>query len=149
MFFCGGPIVSSAWCPMPLDTSSEASGKRDQYMAISTFREEHQYRSAMISPFESKYLIQIWNCGKLPTTEPAASVPKLALSIAHEFGRVWSLKWCPSGCYDSERLGILAAACSDGTIRCFSVPHPSSFGDTRYCLFCLFSIKCFISHHFF
>lgn len=129
VFFCGGPIESAAWCPMPLITSSEANVPRDQYLAVSALREEHQFRSSMISPFSSKYLIQIWNCGKLPSREATTAVPKLAIGLAHEFGRVWCLKWCPSGCYDSERLGVLAAGCSDGTIRCFTVPNPSSFSD--------------------
>lgn len=124
---------------MPLNASSEINGERDQYIAVSTFREEHQFRSSMISSFASNYLIQIWNCGKLPTSEPTTTVPKLELCIAHEFGRVWSLKWCPSGCYDAERLGILAAACSDGTVRCFSVPHPSSVGDNLRWYYCLVS----------
>lgn len=129
MFFSGGPVASAAWCPLPLVTETESDGERDQFIAVSAVREEHQFRSSMISSFESKYVIQIWNCGKLPTLKPATTNPKLALCLAHEFGRVWCLRWCPSGCYDQERLGILAAACSDGTIRCFSIPNPSCFID--------------------
>lgn len=74
--------------------------------------------------------------------------PKFALGIAHEYGTVWCLEWCPSGCYDEtedqetdelpddtksvkdnseklRRLGLLAGAFSDGTVRIFSVAVPS------------------------
>lgn len=109
------------------------STARDQYLAVSIFREEHQQRSAALAPFESKYAIQIWNCGKLDSAQGASTMPVLEMSLAHEHGRMWSLAWCPSGCYDSNRLGLLAAACSDGTVRIFSVPHPSNMSPhSRY-----------------
>lgn len=56
------------------------------------------------------------------------SVPALLYSIACDFGPIWSLKFCPSGCYNSkdggdeyERLGLLAAAGSDGNVYIFSL----------------------------
>nr|CAD7403599.1 unnamed protein product [Timema poppensis] len=64
--------------------------------------------------------------------------PKLVLGLAHEFGAIWQLEWCPSGCYDVEtpedrlrRLGLLAAACSDGTVRIFSVCFPDKLLETH------------------
>lgn len=61
--------------------------------------------------------------------------PKLALGIAHNYGTVWSMAWCPSGAYDMgtklsqnnksyRRMGLLAAACSSGNVYVFSVPFP-------------------------
>ena len=106
----------------------------------------------------------------------------LSLAVAHDFGAIWEMKWCPSGAYQPNtvsedevstrtrvslrgthghrhmdrrvyippllppspsaasillapapqnedvlpRLGLLACACSDGTIRIFSVPHPET-----------------------
>lgn len=70
------------------------------------------------------------------------TVPKLALGIAHDYGAVWCMEWCPSGCYEPpdvgvpecrlRRLGLLGAACSDGTIRIFSICFPSEVQD-RIC----------------
>jgi len=123
MFFCGGPIHSVAWCPTPVPTPSLPPVERDQYLAVSAFRNEDNLKTATLSHFSAKYVIQIWNCGKLRQHESPTAAPKLELCIAHDYGRVWSLLWCPSGCYTDTRLGVLAAACSDGTVRLFSVPH--------------------------
>lgn len=61
--------------------------------------------------------------------------PVLAYAITHNNGTVWCLEWCPSGCYqhsdlcnyeteDSKlrRIGLLAAACSDGCVNIYSLP---------------------------
>lgn len=127
VFFCGGPIQSAAWCPMPAVISPDKSRDvgRDQYLAVSAFREEYRTKSATLAPFESKEIIQIWNCGPLCHSNPTTTAPTLELCLAHGHGRIWSLVWCPSGCYDQKRLGLLAAACSDGTVRLFTVPQPA------------------------
>lgn len=59
----------------------------------------------------------------------------LAYAIAHNSGTIWCLEWCPSGCYQDvdldnykadeskiRRMGLLAAACSDGCINIYSLP---------------------------
>ena len=125
MFFCGGSIHSVAWCPTPVETSTNRV-ELDQYLAVSAFNEEDRLKSATHSSFSSKYVIQIWNCGKLRNQESPTVLPTLELCIAHGFGRMWSLVWCPSGCYNDPRLGLLAAACSDGSVRLFSIPNPSA-----------------------
>lgn len=137
MFFCGGSIQGAAWCPMPaFNSKMEVADPREQFLAVSVFKEEHRARGASIGPFESKYSIQIWNCGILSNLLPAPVLPELVMCLAHNHGRIWSLSWCPSGCYDNNRLGLLAAACSDGTIRIFSVPQPSLLPhNTKYCIF--------------
>lgn len=107
--------------------------ERDQYLALSVLHEEHLHRSASEAAFGSEYLIQIWNCGNIHNGVPAQAAPELEFCIAHNYGRVWSLVWCPSGCYDEERLGLLAAACSDGTVRIFSIPNPTTLTkENRY-----------------
>lgn len=107
--------------------------ERDQYLAVSVLHEEHLYRSASEAAFGSEYLIQIWNCGNIRNVCPAQVAPELEFCIAHNYGRVWSLVWCPSGCYEQERLGLLAAACSDGTVRIFSIPNPTTLTkENRY-----------------
>ena len=63
------------------------------------------------------------------------SAPKFMSGIAHDFGKIWCLKWMPSGGESTakqedsgsdddilSRLGLLAAACSDGTVRIFAIP---------------------------
>lgn len=118
---------------MPPVVDESSSFERDQYLALSTFHEEHRKRSASEAAFASEYLIQIWNCGKLRNLVPAETAPKLVIGIAHGYGRIWSLVWCPSGCYEYERLGLLAAACSDGTVRLFSVPNATTLSqEERY-----------------
>lgn len=124
-FFCGGSIHGVSWCPMPAVVDGSTT-ERDQYLAVSVLHEEHLYRSASEAAFGSEYLIQIWNCGNIRNVCPAQVAPELEFCIAHNYGRVWSLVWCPSGCYDQERLGLLAAACSDGTVRIFSIPNPTT-----------------------
>lgn len=54
--------------------------------------------------------------------------PQLGLALAHDFGFVADLRWCPSGCWEAEdepcnenpglrRLGLVALACGDGAVR--------------------------------
>lgn len=66
--------------------------------------------------------------------------PVLSYVIVHNSGTIWCLEWCPSGCYQDEslnnykkenetpctlkRMGMLAAACSDGNIHIYSLPFP-------------------------
>ena len=81
----------------------------------------------------NKSLIQLWE------TSPSTN-PKMRAGIAHDFGKVWCLKWLPSGGqmqassdHHLSRLGLLAAACSDGTVRIFAVPDlPSDGGPKVY-----------------
>ena len=59
----------------------------------------------------------------------------MKLGLVHDFGKIWCLKWCPSGCETTKdgnisgsnlpRLGILAASCSDGSVRLISIPQLS------------------------
>ena len=82
----------------------------------------------------------------------SANNPKLAYAITHDGGTVWCLDWCPSGCYQHtdlpgvinenngpKRMGLLAAACSDGCIRIYSLIFPEDLppcenNDCRYIL---------------
>ena len=64
--------------------------------------------------------------------------PFLAYTLAHEGGTVWCLEWCPSGCYQNEksdkklRMGLLAAACSDGCVYIYSLPFPENENSYTY-----------------
>ena len=82
----------------------------------------------METSFAMKGSIQIWDVGDVSRETETPPTPRLSLTIAHEFGIVRAVKWCPSGCYEGERergeererllrLGLLAVASSDGFAR--------------------------------
>ncbi|XP_018561078.1 uncharacterized protein LOC108903390 [Anoplophora glabripennis] len=123
--FCGGPIQAMAWMPTPY-TSSE----RRQVLAVAT-----------LNDFDKKYLvnlhyndqsvIQIWDFGVLKNKQPMTE-PKLMFCLAHGFGPVWHIEWCPSGCFDTNpeddgeemsRMGLLAVAGSDSAVHIYSIPY--------------------------
>lgn len=77
-------------------------------------------------------LLQVWALGAL-NLRSAGCDPKLALALGHDFGFVADLCWCPSGCWEdrlpdhatgARRLGLLALACGDGSVRILSIPVP-------------------------
>lgn len=143
-FYTGGSIWAGDWCPL-----NQNSEKKD-VIALSVdmdFQTESKLSpesvkcaDVILDEPKPSSLLQFWECD-LPnntvTTDPEiASKPKLKIGLAHDFGKIWCLKWCPSGCEGIDqcstsqsnekylpRLGLLAAACSDGSIRIFSIPN--------------------------
>ncbi|XP_058802293.1 uncharacterized protein LOC131670594 [Phymastichus coffea] len=133
-FFVGGPIWAMAWAPTP--NYLAISDNLSQYLAIST-HPTMDIEYSVGKSYSGKNIIQIWNVGKLNNNRNASERdPELSYAISHDGGTVWSLEWCPSGCYqhkdfpdlknknDSNRLGLLAAGCSDGCIRIYSLVFP-------------------------
>ncbi|XP_014470419.1 PREDICTED: uncharacterized protein LOC106742201 isoform X2 [Dinoponera quadriceps] len=133
-FFTGGPIWASAWLPIPLPMYTK---NPTQYVAISTHPTmESEY--AVGKSYTESNVIQIWDVGQLDHKNNSTSrPPTLAYAIAHNSGTVWCLEWCPSGCYQDvglcnykteerkgelRRMGLLAAACSDGCVNIYSLP---------------------------
>ena len=116
--FAGGPICAASWCPNSADSSSSTSTPR--YLALSTWRTVDDG-----DPIggEKKALIQIWSYD---------GSARFRFGIAHAYGAVRSLQWCPSGNSAPAKLkylsrtGLLAAASSDGAIRVFSICHPDN-----------------------
>nr|CAD7443819.1 unnamed protein product [Timema bartmani] len=137
--FTGGPVWGMAWCTIPMECLLVHSIHKvnvHQFLAVSCHRSMDDLHKAG-SSYSNKGLIQIWDFGHLDNLRKCSMAPKLVLGLAHEFGAVWQLEWCPSGCYDLEapedrlrRLGLLAAACSDGTVRIFSVCFPDQLLET-------------------
>ncbi|KAK9702326.1 hypothetical protein QE152_g30043 [Popillia japonica] len=85
----------------------------------------------LINNCREKGLIQFWNYGVLHNKTISTTTPKLEFCIAHNYGIVWCMEWCPSGCYDSaevkdslKRLGLLAIACSDSQVYIYTVLRP-------------------------
>ncbi|XP_012231814.2 uncharacterized protein [Linepithema humile] len=133
-FFVGGPIWALAWLPIP---SPMYTKNPTQYVAISTHPAmENKYTIG--KEYSSPNIIQIWDIGSLDhEVQSTNKLPTLAYAIAHNSGTVWCLEWCPSGCYQDidlhnscktekenklKRMGLLAAACSDGCVNIYSLP---------------------------
>jgi WD40 repeat protein len=102
-FFTGGPIIASDWCP---------SNKLNiEVLAISAARGFQDQK-------EDLCLIQLWNFS-------APDLPHFKAGLGLT-SKVNCLKWCPSlkPLDDSDkRMGILAAACTNGTVQLFTVPQ--------------------------
>ncbi|CAI9739744.1 general transcription factor 3C polypeptide 2-like isoform X2 [Octopus vulgaris] len=134
-FFTGGPVWCAVWCPIP---TTEGIGA-DQYVAV--YSHKHMDETNVVKKaFSKTTVIQIWNCGPLNAFSEKLFLPHLAYGIVHDFGCVFSMSWCPFGAWQScsqssfqegslRRLGLLAAACSDGSVRIFSVPYASDLLD--------------------
>ena len=101
MMFCGGPVTAMDWCPTDPTILALASKLSD---APSKLGETEPQPG----------LLQFWRL-------PADSSPVFLFGLCHKSGNVWGLEWCPSG---GQGLGLVAAGCSDGSVRIWSVPEP-------------------------
>ncbi|KAG0333535.1 hypothetical protein BG004_000793 [Podila humilis] len=137
----GLSVWSLDWCPLP--SNDKQPEENADYIAIAGFPETAQNcrqrdQSYPMGKLDSHLnIIQLWsaNCttGKGSETLERPSV-HLALCILHNYGAVLDMKWCPTGnlmeagpeAGSLKRLGILAAAFTDGAVRIFSVPEPKS-----------------------
>jgi len=122
-FNVGGSIWGLDWCPVP--------STDDQYLAVSAHSMYSKVHSLLNGSADSG-LIQIWHIGKLNKEKKSSVQPRLSLCICHDYGPVYDIKWCPTGCYMKEdgrviRLGLLAVACGDGKVRLYSIPSPDKF----------------------
>ncbi|XP_072757038.1 uncharacterized protein [Anoplolepis gracilipes] len=143
-FFVGGPVWALAWLPIP---SPMYTKNPAQYVAISTHPTmENKYTVG--NKYSGSNIIQIWNVRSLNhNVDSTNETPVLAYAIAHNNGTIWCLEWCPSGCYQDidlgnykaeenklRRMGLLAAACSDGCVNIYSLPFPDElkFEKTEY-----------------
>ncbi len=81
----------------------------------SEFLQTFQIKTAFTRPG----LLQFWKVGSLSNEEGHTSDVQFSLGLIHNYGIIRDMKWCPSVRWsgEGERLGVLALACSDGTIR--------------------------------
>ena len=120
----GAAVWSTAWLESP-------GPSQPQYLAVGTHADTH---TATHTPSSGPNAIQIW---QMAGSDGGA--PRLWLEGLHDGGGVLSLCWCPVGSACSalatggsrhalalDRLGLLAAACADGSIRIFPIPTPES-----------------------
>ena len=109
--FVGGPITTSDWCPGDWNSHDIIA------LSAMTFFDEGQTPP---STSDKCAFIQLW------TFDWATkSCPKLSALLAVEtVTKINCLKWCPSLKKEDnvdQRLGLLAAACSDGTIKIYTI----------------------------
>uniref|UniRef100_A0A669Q518 General transcription factor 3C polypeptide 2 n=1 Tax=Phasianus colchicus TaxID=9054 RepID=A0A669Q518_PHACC len=126
-FFVGGPIWAMEWCPTPEGAAAT------QYVALYCHRTMEETHS-VVGLHQGPALLQLWGLGTLQ--EGSADRAGLAYAIAADHGCVWDMKFCPSGAWEPpsssskhprmSRLGLLAAAFSDGSVVLYALPHPGA-----------------------
>nr|XP_026487444.1 uncharacterized protein LOC113394374 isoform X1 [Vanessa tameamea] len=129
--FVGGSIQCVSWAPG--EAGEGAEGGERHFLAVSCHNAADCPRLDIAQIHSQASMLQIWDFGDLTT-----SIPKFVLGIAHDYGTIWSIDWCASGARDNllehsetfQRLGLLAAACSNGSAYIFSVPYPSTITDS-------------------
>ncbi|XP_017694324.1 PREDICTED: general transcription factor 3C polypeptide 2 [Lepidothrix coronata] len=128
-FFVGGPVWAMEWCPTPEGSAAP------QYVAVSCHRsmeETHSVAGLHAGPA----LLQLWGLGALQLEQGSPDKARLAYAIAADHGCIWDMKFCPSGAWEPpatarthpqmSRLGLLAAAFSDGRVVVYALPHPGA-----------------------
>lgn len=57
----------------------------------------------------------------------------MSYGLAHEFGAVWDMAWCPSGAYESKKkIGLLALSTSCGDCPVFAMPYVNGNPEMYY-----------------
>ncbi|VVC33262.1 Hypothetical protein CINCED_3A011483 [Cinara cedri] len=117
--FTGGPNWAISWCPVPEDV-------KIQYLAIACHPKPDLVHKEMDS-YKYPSILQLWTFNSLnninykPIT--ASNMPYMSYGLAHEFGAVWDMAWCPSGAYEPQnKIGILALSTSCGDCPIFAMP---------------------------
>ncbi|XP_046674072.1 uncharacterized protein LOC124363050 [Homalodisca vitripennis] len=128
VMFTGGPVWACAWAAVP-DTED------NQYLAVAS-HPDMNLTHEMSAVYSYPSVIQVWAVGRLVNCLPkpeSDNEPQFLMGIAHSRGAVWGLQWCPSGCYQDNRLGLLAAACSDGSVVIYSIPRHQPTSQHKIC----------------
>ncbi|KAK2961260.1 hypothetical protein BLNAU_3706 [Blattamonas nauphoetae] len=95
-------------------------------------------------------VIQLWNCGRLNSSEVPNTPPVFSLGICHNHGCVLSMKFNPhiqaeqpllsppnlDGIPTYQRLGLLAVATTQ-TLRVYPIPHPQHFAVGSFVHLCM------------
>lgn len=65
-----------------------------------------------------EYTFLLFSCDSI------CDVPYMSYGLAHEFGAVWDMEWCPFGAYEpNKKIGLLALSTSTGDCPIFAMPH--------------------------
>ncbi|ETV99311.1 hypothetical protein H310_08043 [Aphanomyces invadans] len=121
----GGPVWTLDWLHPP---STNAS-----YVALSAHPTQVTADGDTVTPnhvyndrYEGSNVVQIWSCiAKSKASTPASS---LVLTIPHNGGFAWVLKWAPHACASLPiGLGVLAVALGDGSLHLYRFLEDHSY----------------------
>ena len=132
-----------------------AAAAADNYLAVACHPPDAAYH-VIGTAVHGPACIQVWqvSCPARPQQpgeqqqqqqQAGLARPRMALALAHDGGLTWHCQWCPSAALadsptDSSgssgggslpRLGLIAAALGDGSLRVWPVPHPRALGQLR------------------
>ncbi|KAL4458983.1 hypothetical protein ABPG75_013848 [Micractinium tetrahymenae] len=152
----GGPVWAMDWCPAgtqagaaagptylalgchPLESQQNVIGTEVRGPAcIQLWELSHPEQQAQQQAQQQQQQQQQQQTPQQQQQQGGLALPRLALALAHDGGVTWCCKWCPDpGLADEPaavlagsalpRLGLLAAALGDGSIRVWAVPRPQA-----------------------
>ncbi|KAE9535993.1 hypothetical protein AGLY_007894 [Aphis glycines] len=137
--FTGGPNWAMSWCPVPKEVQK-------QYLAISCHPKPDLEHKEMDS-YKYPSLVQLWEFDSLNNVnyQSVSCTPHMSYGIAHEFGAVWDMAWCPSGAYEPpEKIGLMALSTSCGDCPVFAMP----FVDENSEMFSIYLAKHIVARNF-
>jgi len=119
---CGNTVLDMAWCPRSKPVSGLDPRPGDDssidYFAVATVPFSESFSPVRQSFFRS--YIQIW---KIDFQKGVGDRLEFLFCFPLDSGAPWSLSWCPYGVRsENTRMGLLAIACGDGTVKIFSIP---------------------------
>ena len=127
---CGNTVLNMAWCPRSKPVSGldprASDDSRIDYFALATVPFGESFSPVRQSFFRS--YIQIW---KIDFQKEVGDRLEFLFCFPLDSGAPWSLSWCPYGVRsENTRMGLLAIACGDGTVKIFSIPSERHFKST-------------------
>ncbi|XP_060869788.1 uncharacterized protein LOC132944454 isoform X2 [Metopolophium dirhodum] len=125
--FTGGPNWAMSWCPVPKEVQT-------QYLAVSCHpKPDLEHKEMNIYQYSS--LVQLWRFDSLTNIidESAFCTPHMSYGLAHDYGAVWDMAWCPSGAYEPpQKIGLLALSTSCGDCPVFAMPFMDDISEMFY-----------------
>jgi hypothetical protein len=98
VFYVGGTVWRTHWCPLPPAAAALLPSQRPpEVLAVAVHPKTHQ-RNRMGRALSGPGHIQLWCVPTMgcPDTEPqGAPLPSCLAAIPHEGAVAWDIKWCP------------------------------------------------------
>lgn len=125
--FTGGPNWAMSWCPIPKEVQT-------QYLAIACHpKPDLEHKEMDVYQYPS--LVQLWRFDSLTNiiSESVSHTPHMSYGLAHDYGAVWDMAWCPSGAYEPpQKIGLLALSTSCGDCPVFAMPFVDEISEMFY-----------------
>ncbi|KAF6023938.1 GTF3C2 [Bugula neritina] len=121
--YIGKPVKMISWCPLP---SSSKDLFNDEFFAVVLDSEGAEANSTQPSSCPPSSL-SIWKVQNLNESKKKIKMD-LSMNLIHSYGRINQMRWAYDGGFipspqgQMGRLGLLALACSDGSVHVASVP---------------------------